>query len=151
MSKSEKQERAEAIVEAVKALDEGSLIEYNVRYHVTTRMHADISVAALGIESVIELVKLGWHGDDLVTGWELEEPPGIEGDEVAFIEIEDPQGEHDEVEVDLRAEGEPFSWDACKIVKDMAKMAVGDGSIVDHIEEVQALFARAIEACEVPK
>ena len=48
----------------------------------------------------------------------------------------------DEFEIDRRAPGNPFSWDACHIVKDLAMSGPGD--------DLTEFLVRAREACTVP-
>jgi hypothetical protein len=45
-----------------------------------------------------------------------------EGDEIAYVYELGKDSKGDEFEIDLRAEGQPFSWVAVSIVKDLAKV-----------------------------
>ena len=161
MSKSEiKDEHALPVAEALAALRPDSLEEYDVTVYATTRMHCDFHVFAADIGHAAQIVKatpVADIADEYGAPWELSEGGvNIEGDEMAALthmRIDDASkpAVYEEEQVDLRTEGEPFSWEACELVKDMAKFAVADGGIVEHVKEVQEFFARAIQACEVPK
>ena len=106
---------------------------YNVRLWVTTRAYHEIEVDAADDEQAFNLVQQIRMAD---YGWAFGEN-GIDGDEMAMITGND-DGEL-EIEVDLRAKGEPYSWVACEIVKQLA-VATTD-------EERQRLIVCARNAC----
>jgi len=122
-------EHAEAVATASKVLDPDGMVTFTVRIHATTRMHAHCSVEAIDVDHAKQLIRgldisevgmADWFGGD----WELEESPGIEGDQIAYIEGTDDEQFENEIEVDMRDKGEPWSWEACELVKRIASLDV---------------------------
>jgi hypothetical protein len=109
------------------------LCTYSVRLSVTTRAYHEIEIDAVDDEQAFNLVQ---QIDMRDYAWAFEDA-GIDGDEIAYI-----LGNEDqelEIELDLRSKGEPFSWVACAIVKQLA-VATSD-------EERQRLVVCARDAC----
>ena len=120
------------------------LKEYTVRLAASARVFNEETIMATSIEdakekaSKINLEEYRW-------GYRYDHEDGIDGDQIAYVvEADDIEG--DEVEVDLREAGEPFSWEACQIVKDMAKVAAKPDT-TSRDEEILALLERARAAC----
>lgn len=109
-------EHAAAVAVASEALDL-PMQQFNVRVYATTRMHAHTSLEAIDMDHAKQLVMLI---DPDRLDYELEDQPGVDGDEVAFVELDD--GNYDEEQVDIKLDGEPYSWDACELVKELAKV-----------------------------
>ena len=103
-----------------------------MRLHVTTRMFSHMTIEAIDVDHCKQLIQAldingvgmsHWSGGD----WSLPESPEIEGDQVAYIEgstSEEPFDEDNEIEVDMRDRGEPWSWEATEFVKRLAKLDV---------------------------
>lgn len=113
--------------------------EYRVRLRATARVRNEDTITATSMEdaleqvSKIDLEKYRW-------GYRYSHDDGVDGDEIAYVvEVDDEEG--DEIEVDLRAEGEPFSWTAVEIVKAMAAVDDADAAAL------AALVQRAKAAC----
>jgi len=127
--------RDKAVAEAAKALGVTKL--YNVRFMATVReehswdcqAHSLASAATLAQEYAHERLHV-MFGDG-----------GIEGDEIAYV-VADEDDFDDEIEVDCRWQGEPFSWEAVRIVKLLAEAVTDD--------ERQMIIGLAREACRVP-
>jgi hypothetical protein len=130
---------AEAVHVAIDALGlEQETFEF--RLSVTRRDHHKFDVDALTFEDAVAKVKamdiedFRWaFGDD-----------GFEGDEIIYWDGEPEDGQC-EVEIDKRKDGEPFSWVACEIVKELAKLASEKDSI--RALEADELIERAVAAC----
>ena len=111
-------DRAEAVHTAALAL--GVLKTYDVRVMVTKREE----IVSEEYEAVDEADLEQQLRTDLM---DMER----EGDEIAYVEY--PVGSaNDEVEIDLRDNGEPFSWDACVLVKELAKAPM---NLNPHLDE----------------
>lgn len=104
---------AELIADDEGLEDEPELKTFPVRLWITARMVCETDVEATSMEDAIAKAKeLNFSGHDFAY-------EGLEGDESAHIV--DPDDElAAPVEIDLREEGEPFSWEAVNIVKDLA-------------------------------
>jgi hypothetical protein len=119
---------------------------YKVRLMVTGRLHAEDTFEAVDDEAAKAYVK-ALDPDDFIYSYSSDD--SREGDEIAYWSLEDSET-LDEEEVVLMKEGEPFSWDACNIVKDLAKLfnqritGPEEGS---HYSEVMMLIRRAHDAC----
>ena len=125
----------DAVRDSCAALDI-EVYRYQVRLVVTTRAIHDLEVDAVDDDHAFNLVQQIRARD---YAWAFEE--GMEGDEIAYITNRD-DGELDcgaDIEVDLRSKGEPYSWVACEIVKQLA-VATTD-------EERQRLIVCARNAC----
>lgn len=121
-------ERAEAVHAAAEAFDLTN--EYSVRVMATVR------------EEVYSNTHTGVDVDDIVRQLrEIHfkyEYDAVEGDEIAFIIEENELGTaDDEVEADLRWQGEPYSWDACILVKEMAALKEDELTLGKLVELVQ--------------
>lgn len=115
--------------------DADELKEYDVRIIVTVRAIAEDTILAKSWEDAVE--KAGkLDPKDYVYSYERDQ--GIEGDEMAFL---GESGEMQEHEIDLRQDGEPLSWEAVKIVKDLAKLDISDDQAIAN------LIGRAVTAC----
>jgi uncharacterized protein YprB with RNaseH-like and TPR domain len=115
---------------------------YKVRLMVTARIHAEDTFEAQGDEAAQKYVE-ALNPRDFIYSYSSDD--GVEGDEVAFWSLEDDEtgGVGDEGEVVLMKEGEPFSWDAVNITKDLAKLQ----TVEFNHEDVAKLIQRAITAC----
>lgn len=87
---------------------------------------------------------------DFPRSWTIEE---IDGDQTCSIYRADNETDPDDAwngdpvhEVDLRTEGEPFSWEACNIAKDLAKLHPSNGTSRAQLK-VDELISRAFKAC----
>lgn len=130
--------------------DDGPILRrYGVRLWATFRAVAETEVEAFSFESAVEKAKGISHHDFL---YKIED--GAEGDETTHVfgpadeapEDDDPWA-GDGVEIDKRTDGEPFSWAACQIVKDLAKLHDFSNPTFGT-EQVKALIKRAHEACQ---
>jgi len=131
--------REEAIAEAAKALDLTKL--YNVRFMATVREGCEVDFEAHSLTSAAEQAYEYAHGPlHRMFG-----DSGVEGDAIAYVSDVDANLEglgEDEIEVDCRWQGEPFSWEAVRIVKLLAEAVTDD--------ERQMIIGLAREACRVP-
>lgn len=118
---------------------DADLKEYTVRLAASARVFNEETIMASSIEEAIAKVRQ-INLEEYRWGYRYDHEDGIDGDQIAYVKESDDDDLVDEVEVDLRDEGEPFSWEACDIVKDLAK-AVTDGSDLNDIAR------RAVNAC----
>lgn len=125
------------LIEDDEGLDEEpELKTFPVRLWITARMVCETEVEAASMEDAIAKAKeLDFADYDFV--YEQQE-----GDETAYIAAPDDELA-DPVEVDLREEGEPFSWEAVNIVKDLASFYDRTFSSNDIV----SLLARAHRCC----
>jgi hypothetical protein len=126
--------REKAIAEAAKAI--GVTKTWYARYKVTTRDEIDDEIEAPDLDTAIRLM-FQLAREDL---YRRNGDQGIEGDEICFLTEESERME--EIEFDCREQGEPFSWDAVRIVKQLA--------VAETDEERQRLVVEARKACTVP-
>lgn len=112
--------------------------EFSVRLAVTVRAYADTTIEALSWEDAVEKAK-AIQPREYIFRYDHED---IEGDPIAYLGEGDEYPEH---EVDIREEGEPFSWTAVDIVKALAKLA-GQPDAIKALE-ADALIERAKTAC----
>lgn len=99
-------ERQQAIEAAAEAL--GISKEYSIRIHYAKR---DVDEYQHVCSSLDEACNYAWDClpiDD------------CEGDEIGYVQARD--SEDDEWEIDMRRNGEPFSWQAVDFVKALAKV-----------------------------
>ncbi|MGB3833773.1 MAG: hypothetical protein WA975_18130 [Mesorhizobium sp.] len=123
---------------------DADLKEYTVRLAASARVFNEDTIMATSIEDAIAKARQ-INLEEYRWGYRYDHEDGIDGDQIAYvIEADDIEG--DEVEVDLRDEGEPFSWEACQIVKDIAKVAAKPDTTTRD-EEILALMERAVAAC----
>ncbi len=73
-----------------------------------------------------------------------------EGDEIAYVALLNDEGwsTDEDFEIDLRSAGEPFSWTAVDIVKDLAKLNDRKHELPDDVLE---LVERAVKACNTDR
>lgn len=121
--------------------DEPELTTFRVRLGVTVRDFTDWTIEAESLDAAIAMVEAAGVGDR----WHDFEN-GIEGDEIAYVSIDDAPHTDEETEVDLRAEGEPFSWDAVAIVKEMATLFPINNETFTA-DKVKELISKAHRAC----
>lgn len=132
--------------------DHGPVLKtYGVRCWATFRASADTQVEAFNQDGAIAVAKtMDWsmlnffaNIDDFTV--ERDETAQVFGPADDGSDHDDPwQG--DGLEVDLRAAGEPFSWDAVGIVKELAEL----GSIHNpsyRADKINELIAKAQVAC----
>lgn len=126
--------------------------EYGVRIWATFRTVAETTVTATSFKDAVKKAEeLRLTGPVLDFSFSIPEGNDPEGDETvhvfgpddADLYTEDPW-EGEGVEVDRRADGEPFSWDACAITKDLAKLYCQGWESVT----ILSLISRAHRACE---
>ena len=133
--------------------DEPVVRSYGVRMWATFRALAQTEIEATSYADAIEKAKAieftGLHG----FAFEIEDGNEAEGDETMMVygpDDDDPNDDDtwggDGVEIDKRRPGEPFSWDACQLVKDLAALAdIKNESFVK--EKAAELIARAKSFC----
>jgi hypothetical protein len=97
--------------------DEPELKTFTVRIMATARVETETEIDALTIEDAIKEAK---KIDPTGYRYAMLDNYDIEGDAIAFVSDMDDGDEH-EIDVDLRPDGECFSWDACAFVDDIAK------------------------------
>lgn len=121
--------------------------EYGVRLWATFRGVAEDTVTATSVEEAIEKAKALDFDDFSFT---LE---GREGDESISIfgpDADDPADDDpwsgDVGEVDRREKGDPTSWQACQIVKDLALLHNINNDTYTR-EQMSELIERAHKAC----
>lgn len=120
------------------------LKEYTVRLAASARVFNEDRIMAYSIEEAIEKVRQ-LNLEEYRWGYRYEHEDEIDGDQIAYVRLADDR-DGDDVEVDLRNEGEPFAWDACEIVKDLAKMNA-DAEPVVIKDRLQTFIDRASRAC----
>jgi hypothetical protein len=111
-------EHAAAVAVASEALDL-PMQEFHVRICSTARVEYNCNIEAVDMDHAKQLaLLLNPHPKEyeLMVGYD------IEGDEIAYITPEDDETYSIEEVVDLKEEGEPFSWEACELVKELAKV-----------------------------
>lgn len=114
------------MADVVASLDEPEAVvrKYGIRLWATFRGECDITVEATSFEAAIEAARKLDHNDHNFTFTDT-----VEGDQSAqvFGPDDDNPDDDDEwggdgVEVDMRADGDPFSWTACHITKELAAL-----------------------------
>lgn len=149
-----KKEQLQAKPEPDEEDDEPVEREYGVRIWATYRTVAETTVTATSFDEAVEKAKaLAIKGPMLEFSFEIPEGYDPEGDETVHVfgpddedlDSDDPW-EGDGVEIDRRSDGEPFSWEACAIVKDMAKLH-GLPTDPECLTQIEALINRAKAAC----
>lgn len=97
--------------------------EYGVRLWATFRACAETTVTATSFGEAVTKARELDHGH---FNFNIEEMDGDESLTVFGPDDDDRDStdawESDGVEIDKRRAGEPFSWDACQLVKDLAKL-----------------------------
>jgi hypothetical protein len=106
------------------------MTEYTVRMMATARVAGYTTIEA---DSEEEAITKAEKLDSSDFTFEVDDDFYIDGDEVIFVD--DPEWGGDPVEIDARASGEPFAWDAVNLVKDLAK--------IDDLANVRPLIERA--------
>lgn len=132
--------------------DQGPVLKtYGVRFWATFRACASTQVEAFNEAGAVAVAKtVDWRDLDFTAD---RENFTSEGDETAHLfgpaddetDNDDPWS-GDALEIDLREEGEPFSWIAVAIVKDLAKLADYRGR-----KDLMELVRRAKAACTKPR
>lgn len=121
--------------------DGPNMIEFSFRIGVTTRAFYKIDFEAENVEKAREHAATINPAEYLAHVSE-----GIEGDQIGYLRQSD-DFSGDDIEVDLRDEGEPFSWEACEIVKKLSALFghyQPDGEIGATVNE---LIASARRSC----
>ncbi len=128
--------------------------EYGLRIWATFRCVAETTVEATSYDQAVKMAKeLQLTGPVLDFSFDIAEGNDPEGDETIHVfGPDDEDVDNDDewsgegLEVDRRAEGEPFSWDACRLVKNLAKL---DGLPRDPecMQQLDALVAEAKSLC----
>lgn len=127
--------------------DAPALITYGVRFWATFRSCAEMEIEAENLEDLEAKVRaVDWSGLQFAS--QLEDLTK-DGDESASlfgpmdgVDDSDPWGTN-LTEVDLRADGEPMSWEAVRIVKDLAALH-GEGW---ESTDIVRFISRAQRAC----
>lgn len=134
-------DREQAVADAAEALGV-ELDKFSVHLAVTTRYYIQYEdIEALTIEDAVrQAAELDI--DDAYRMIDRDDNlGGVEGDEVLMVYSEN----GDTREIDNRKPGEPFSWEACQIVKELAKIDPTNSVAIEGI------IRRAKEACDTPK
>lgn len=120
---------------------------FQLRVMATARIAGYVTIDADTEELAIEQAKK-LDVDSVV--FQVDDDFYIEGDPIGFLQPEydgTPETENAEpIELDLRADGEPLSWNACQIVKDLAQLA-NNGNPSTFVADMLALARRAQAAC----
>ncbi|RWE85340.1 MAG: hypothetical protein EOS63_01510 [Mesorhizobium sp.] len=116
-------------------------IEFSLRIGVTTRAFYEIEFEAESLENAREHAAMIDPAEYLAHF-----PEGIEGDQIGYLRQSD-DFTRDDIEIDLRDEGEPFSWEACEIVKKLAALSGQDPTGDGVCAIVRQLIARAHRSC----
>lgn len=114
---------------------------YRLRIGVTVRAFGVERFEAASWEEAIAKAQT-YNPRDFCYGHDYE---NIEGDEIGYLSGDNDEDFADPVEVDLREDGEPYSWNAVQIVKDLAKLTEKDAA--PALVDVLPLLTRAKEAC----
>ena len=121
--------------------DVPEMVEFSFRIGVTTRAFHEIEFEAESLEKAKE------HAATINPAEYLAHfPEGIEGDQIGYLRQSDDFA-GDDIEIDLRDEGEPFSWEACGIVKQLSALFRQSQPYEDIRAAVNELTARAHGAC----
>lgn len=121
--------------------DGPEMIEFSFRIGVTTRAFYEIGFEAESLEKAKE------HAEKINPAEYLAHfSEGIEGDQIGYLRQSD-DFESDDIEVDLRDVGEPFSWEACEIVKKLAALSGQDVTGNGDATVVRELISHAHRAC----
>lgn len=123
--------------------DEPELKQYRLRIRATARVENEDTVTAATLEEATAKAA-AVDLDDYRWGYRYNSDDGVEGDELIYL-TEVGNDTDDEIEVDRRREGDPFSWTACDIVKDLAKLYTR--TLESSVDDVRSLIARAHDAC----
>jgi hypothetical protein len=114
---------------------------FEARMWVSARIVGKTDIDATDIESATDAAReLTWH--DFV--FSIDDDFQVDGDETIHVEDYDDEGS-DPVEVDMREDGEPFSWEAIRITKALAELYAEP--TVDNIEVLKKLISDAHRAC----
>lgn len=118
--------------------------EYRIRIGVTVRAYAEETFEATSWEEAVQKAS-EYDPDDFWYSYSRDD--GREGDEIAYLrEADDDMS--DDHEIELRTDGEPFSWTSVEIVKKLADLPEGDftaeklGKIATIIQEARAACRR---------
>lgn len=118
--------------------------EYTIRIGVTVRAFASENFEAASWEEAVEKAK-AYQPADFLYRYAHDD---VEGDEIGYLREADDY-ESDEHEIDLRKEGEPFSWFASEIVKELAALNAHRLAHPEQIiaDKAIALMEKATAAC----
>jgi hypothetical protein len=109
-------ERGEATEEALEAL--GMLQDFTFDVFATVRAVASIDIKAIDLDDAIEKAKAYDLDDDNELDFRYDSNE-VDGDYVGFVFGPPDYINH---EIELENYNEPFSWDAIKLVKQLAKL-----------------------------
>ncbi|MCO5730114.1 hypothetical protein [Rhizobium sp. SSA_523] len=132
--------------------------EYGIRLWATLRGEYEYTVHASSLEDAIAKAKAADH---TYCSFKVD---SVDGDQTAHVFGPDDDNPEDDdawggngVEIDMREPGEPFSWDACQLVKDLAKLSpiaellsgndMNAAVSVEQLGVVAKLIARAEALC----
>jgi hypothetical protein len=137
--------RLEGEVEPVERIEcELEPIKWNFTIAVTTRAFCDNqTIMAVTLEEAIEKLKVL----DLNDYYYDSSKEGIEGDEQITLTDGDLDECGTDVVIDRRSKGEPFSWEACELVKSLA--AINESQLASNLTEISELIRRARAACTI--
>ncbi|MES0071890.1 hypothetical protein [Mesorhizobium sp. M0058] len=117
------------------------MIDFKLRIGVTTRAFYEIEFEEASIDAAIERAR-----SIKASTYASEFENGIDGDEIGYLSQADDR-DGDETEIDMRTEGEPYSWIACEIVKSLAKVFGVPQSDDSVNNEINRLISEAQRAC----
>ncbi|EUB97272.1 hypothetical protein PMI07_000848 [Rhizobium sp. CF080] len=128
--------------------DEPVLRTYGVRLFATFRGECDTEVQATSFDEAVAKATTLRHDD---FNYSIDD--AIEGDQTMIVygpDEDDPNDDDkwggDGVEMDMRKDGEPFSWEACHLVKELAALAEIKNE-THHSAELAKLIDRAKAFC----
>jgi len=120
---------------------------YGVRLWASFRGECDQEIKATSFEEAVAKARLLDHSD-----YNYSIDDSVEGDQTAMVygpdddDADSDPWDGDGVEIDSRKSGEPFSWDACQLVKDLAELH-GIKNDTFHMDKVAELITRAKALC----
>lgn len=137
------------MADVLATLDEEPVLRtYGVRLHATMRAECSTEVEATSFAEAVEKAKALNHDD---FNYSIDDT--IEGDETMMIygPADDDPDDDDKwggegVDIDKRKAGEPFSWEACQLVKDLAALAAITNESF-HRDKIKGLIDRAKALC----
>lgn len=132
--------------------DEPMLRTYGVRLFATFRGECNLELAATSFEEAVAKAKLVEHDDH---NFSIDDT--IEGDESMMVygpSDDDPNDDDtwggDGVDIDKRKDGEPFSWDAVQLTKDLAQLDLSSTEafkVGENWQKLSRLVERAKALC----
>lgn len=131
---------------------------YTLRLMATYRIPSMLDVEADSDEAAIEMAKTANLAAFTMDTSYAARDSEVEGDEIVFIDtIEDDASiTLEDMEIDRRAEGEPFSWEAVALVKQIARLQTEEELAAsgcesqgdDAIESMNSLIHKARRLCK---